>query len=134
MTDHTQHLKATYWDIKYREWRPAILAAPVVTLFIGALFTYTVFPRTVVETVMKEVPIERVITKEVPIDRIITKEVIKEVPVIKEVVREVPVYRDAVVAPAAPPAQINQCPPGQHATFRADGTIITCFTPDPNRR
>ncbi|QAU49662.1 hypothetical protein [Bradyrhizobium guangzhouense] len=64
MTDHTQHLKSTYWEIKYREWRPVILLLPFAAFFVGALFSWLLFPR----TITVETPIEKIVTltKEIP--------------------------------------------------------------------
>ena len=48
------------------------------------------------QTVIKEVPVERVVTKEVPVETIVTKEVVKEVPVQTIVTREVAVEKEVV--------------------------------------
>ncbi|QWG24160.1 hypothetical protein KMZ93_04315 [Bradyrhizobium sediminis] len=70
MTDHTQHLKDTYWEIKYREWRGVILSLPAVTFVVGFLLAVGLFPRTV------EVPVDRIVerTREVPVEKIVTKQ------------------------------------------------------------
>lgn len=60
-------LKQSYWDIKYREWRPVLIAAPFGTFFLGGLLTFIFLPRTLIQ--------------EVPVDRVVTKEVVKEVQV-----------------------------------------------------
>jgi hypothetical protein len=62
-------LKQTYWDIKYREWRPFVLVAPFLTFFFGGLFVFILFPRTL--TAIKELPVEHVVSKD------IVKEVIR---------------------------------------------------------
>ena len=49
------------------------------------------------KVVTKEVPVEKVVTKEIPVEKVVTREVVKEVPVekvvTKEVVKEVPVEK-----------------------------------------
>ena len=49
------------------------------------------------KVVTKEVPVEKVVTKEVPVEKVVTREVVKEVPVekvvTKEVIKEVPVEK-----------------------------------------
>ena len=49
------------------------------------------------KVVTKEVPVEKIVTKEVPVEKVVTREVVKEVPVekvvTKEVIKEVPVEK-----------------------------------------
>ncbi len=62
--DPHRTLKETYWEVKYREWRPFILVSPFLTLIIGAvlggLAGARAFPNTEVQTV------DRIVTKEIP--------------------------------------------------------------------
>lgn len=115
----TEKLKDAVRDIRYHEWRWLIFTAPIITLVLGVLLAFFFLPR--------------------------------EIPKPPNVVggfaqpNSTGGFQQPTTGYIAPPTagtispptgagRITSCPPGQHATFTADGTIVSCFIPDPNRR
>lgn len=123
--DHTQHLKDTYWQIKYREWQPIILFAPLVTLTLGLISGLIIGARYFPDYV--------------PIDRVVPTEVVKEVHttnfVPSDSKNKIVTYANFPCKPrdqAIKDKTTNASLPANTSLLLPRGCIISIRTPDRN--